>query len=407
MFSNFLNYLINSLFILYHYLVLPLRYHVTLSGIDTLGDRRSDPKGGILFLSSHPSHLDASMVGFALWERGYRLSIWTVDYVFRNFFTRFASRCSDTVKLIKVPNVYESRSTRYPAATRRLIHKSAQKLRKGENILFFPGGKQKHEAYEEINGKSAVQRILKLYPEVNIVLVTVRGMWGSRFSRAVIKSERSDLRADSWMRFMWNIVKILFLNLLFFIPKRSVKIDFVPVGPDFPRQGSRKEINMYLERHFNRGYELTGEPLQKVSDYFWKTRYPAYEYHLKSYRYAQKQIPHSLKEGVYKIIAGKSGIPMEQITDDMILARDLSLDSLETTEILIELEQRYHLTRLAPKHISTVGHLVALTAKQPVDYVPRLGTFPHVIEEPAYVVHAWHVAASFVIGLFGFLDSQK
>jgi acyl carrier protein len=407
LFSRFSNFLTNIAFRLYHHAILPLRYDVRVTGRSSMDQQRSDPKGGILFLPSHPSHLDASMVGFALWEKGIRVYIWTVDYVFKHFFTRFAAKSRDTVKLLKVPNVYESRSAKHTIDMRRLIHRTVEKLRKGENVLFFPGGKQKHAAYEEMNGKSAVQRILKLYPEVNIVLVRIKGMWGSRFSRAVEKSERSDLRAHNWMRFMWNIGKIVLFNLIFFIPKRTVTLEFTPAGSDFPRNGTRKEINDYLEAYFNRGFGSEGEPLSKVSDYFWKTRYPKYEYHLKSYRYAADQIPSSLRQEVVQIIANKAGIAPEEIRDNMLLARDLSLDSLETIEILTELEKRYGLPKYAPKHVSSVGHLVALTANLPVDYLPVRGEFPQVVEEPASMVRAWHLVTSFVVGLFGFLDTQK
>ncbi|MCE5316412.1 MAG: 1-acyl-sn-glycerol-3-phosphate acyltransferase, partial [Parachlamydia sp.] len=231
--SQFSNFLTNSSFVLYHSLILPLRYRVNVVGVKRVGTHLSDEKGGVLFLSNHPSHLDPSMVGYALWQNQIRLYIWTVDYVFKHIFTRFAARSSDSVKLLKVPDVFEGRSASHADKSQRLIRKTVEKLRKGDNVLFFPGGKQKHAAYEEVSGKSAVQRILKLYPNVNIVMVTVKGMWGSRFSRAVKKSERSNLKANSILRFLWNILKIVLLNGLFFIPRRNIQIEFTPVGSDF------------------------------------------------------------------------------------------------------------------------------------------------------------------------------
>lgn len=405
--SQFSKYATNTAFVLYHYLILPLRYRLNLVGVKRIGTHLSDPKGGILFLSSHPSHLDPSLVGFALWQNNIRLYIWTVDYVFKHIFTRFAAKSSDSVKLLKVPDVFEGRSAKHADKSRRLIQKTVEKLRKGNNVLFFPGGRQKLEAYEEMSGKSAVQRILKLYPDVNIVVVTIKGMWGSRFSKAVKKSERSNLKANSIMRFMWNILKIVLLNGLFFIPKRHVQIEFTPIASDFPRHGTRQEINRYLEGCINRGYGTDGESLQKVSNYFWKTQYPAYEFHLKSFRYDVEQIPTNLREEVAALVAEKAGLKPEEIRDEMHLARDLCIDSLETTEILSELEERYDLPRYAPKHVTTVGHLVALVARIPVDYVPIKGQFPHVIEEPAGMVRLVHACSAFIVGLFGFLYVQR
>ncbi len=405
--SSLTNFLTNLSFKLYHYLILPLRYSVTVEGGKRIGTQRTDERGGTLFLSNHPSHLDPSMVGFALWERSIRICIWTLDYVFKHAFTRFAARSADTVKLIKVPNVFEGRSRKHASDMRRLIQKTVEKLRKGENVLFFPGGKQKHEAFEEVCGKSAVQRILKLYPEVNIVLVTVTGMWGSRFSKAVSKAERSNLKGQSLMRFLWSMTKIILLNFIFFIPKRHVTIEFTPVGANFPRQGTRKEINQYLEQFFNRGFGKAGEPLQKVSDYFWKTKFPHFEYHLKSYRYEAERIPEQIREEVIQIIADKVGLKPEEIKEQMHLGRDLAIDSLETAEILVELEKRFEIPKYAPKHVMTVGHLVALAARVPVDYVPIRGEFSQIIEEPASMVRAWQVCTGFIIGLFSYLDTQR
>lgn len=400
-------YVTNTTFVLYHYLILPLRYRLQVTGANRIRTHLSDPKGGILFLSSHPSHLDPSLVGFALWQNHIRLYIWTVDYVFKHIFLRFAARSSDSVKLLKVPDVYEGRSAKHADKAKRLIQKTVEKLRKGNNVLFFPGGRQKLEPYEEISGKSAVQRILKLYPDANIVVVNIKGMWGSRFSKAVKSSERSNLKASSIMRFMWNILKIILLNGVFFIPKRQVQIEFTPLGSDFPRLGTRREINRYLENVINRGYGKDGEPLYKVSNYFWKTHYPAYEYNLKSYRYDAEQIPPQIRDEVVALVAQKAGIKPEEVRDEMHLARDLSIDSLETTEMLCELEKRHPLPKYAPKHITTVGHLVALVARLPVDYVTIKGKFPHVVQEPASMVRLAHACAAFFVGLFSFLDFHR
>src|ERR1700722_4119972 len=239
--TKFLSCSSSLLFRIYHYALIPLRYKLVIQGKENIR-KTADPKGGILFLGSHPSHLDATFLTYALLKYGHKVNIWTLEYVFKNPYTRFVARNPNTVKLMKVPNLYSSRLTKNPSRMRRLIAKPIEKLRSGENILFFPSGNQRHTAREEIHGKSAVHRILKEYPSANIVVAQVTGMWGSRFSKAVKKSERSTAKRENWFQFMWNLAKIILLNLVFFIPKRSVSIKFQPMTEDFPRKGTRKEV---------------------------------------------------------------------------------------------------------------------------------------------------------------------
>lgn len=394
-------------FRLYHYILLPLRYRIEVKGINSLDKNKTDPTGGLLILSNHPTHLDASLLGTALMRGGKQVTIWTVDYVFKNPYTKFVSRNFDTTKLLKVPNVTESRSPKNRAKIRKLIQRTISGLHKGENILFFPGGAQKYQALEEINGKSAVERILRLYPNVNIILVRMIGLWGSRFSKAAHKSERSILKGGKWFTFVWNIVKMFVLNLIFFIPKRNVLIEFTPAPSDFPRNGSRKEINLYLENYFNRGFGPAGEPLQSVPTYFWKAKYIPHEYHLKDYRFDLSKIPEEIKTEVCQAIANKTSLPTSEIQMNMLLDRDLSLDSLEIADLLSELEQRHQMPKYLPKNVSTVGHLAALVAHVPVESVPILGQFPVIHKEPPFALKTYQACAGLIAAFLSFLHLNK
>ena len=68
------------------------------------------------------------MVGFALWERGLRVNIWTLEDVFIHVFPRFEAQSSNTVNLIQVPNVFEGRSPKHASEARRLIQKTVEKM---------------------------------------------------------------------------------------------------------------------------------------------------------------------------------------------------------------------------------------------------------------------------------------
>lgn len=401
------DYIVKRFYILYHFWLLPLRYNITLKGLDEIKKAEISSGKGFLFLSNHPSHLDPSLVGTTLFKAGYKLTIWTMDFVFKNPYTRFVARSPHTTKLIKVPNIHEDRRYKHPKQVRTLIRRTVEGLSEGENILFFPAGYQKFTAREEINGKSAVQRILKQDPNVNIVLVRISGMWGSRFSKAVSRGERSSAGASGLFRFLWKLLKVIFLNLIFFIPRRKITIELKAAGPDFPRHGTREQINRYIEDYFNKGYGIAGEPLQRVPDYFWKRKYLKHEYHIKSFDFDLSAVPEEIKEDVKQIIGRVAHVPAAEIDPKMLLDRDLCLDSLEMTTIFIELEQKYRVPQMVPKNVTTVGHLMAMTAQIPITSIPIKGEFPEVHHELNVFQKAAQFCGVIASGLVGFLAFHR
>ena len=115
-------------------------------------------------------------------------------------------------------------------------------------------------------------------------------------------------------------------NFIFFIPKRKVRIEFVPAGADFPRYGTRKEIDTYIEEFFNKGYGVSGEPLQRVPNYFWKAQYVPNEYHTKCYNFEFSQIPQSVWNDVAQTVAKKVNLDPAEIDPKSLLDRDLSFN---------------------------------------------------------------------------------
>ena len=200
---------------------------------------------------------------------------------------------------------------------------------------------------------------------------------------------------------------MILLNFIFFIPKRKVSIEFSPAKNDFPRQGTRKEINDYLEAFFNRGFGPSGEPLQRVPIYFWKAKYIPNEYHIKCYHFDSAQIPSDILQDVRQKIANLTKRPLSEINPALLIDRDLSLDSIEIADLLTELEQRYKMPKYVPKNVSSVAHLAALAAGIPVEYVPIRGEFPVIHEEPAIGVKAWQVCSTAFVAFLGLLHLHK
>jgi long-chain-fatty-acid--[acyl-carrier-protein] ligase len=88
-----------------------------------------------------------------------------------------------------------------------------QGLERGETFLIYPAGMTKQGGREIVGGAFAVHQLISKYPDTQVVLVRITGLWGSRFSRAYTKGDQVNLV---------DVSKRSFLDLLrgfiFFLP---------------------------------------------------------------------------------------------------------------------------------------------------------------------------------------------
>ena len=370
----------NLVFIFSHSLLLPLRYKIEVKGSECLEVKKGGVNSSILFLSNHSSHLDATILGVTILKKHLPLTIWALDLTFKLPYLRWAARHKESVQVVKVPNINERRSEKHSSKLHKLVTRTGDGLHKGKNFLIFPAGRCKKTPIEKIEGKSAIPLIIQQYPKVNIILVRITGLWGSRFSLATKLESRWATRSVHSVDMFLQTLKMILFNFIFFIPKRKVLVEFFPVGNDFPRHGSRLEINRYLENKFNEKWGPHGEPLYRVPDYFWKDRYTEHEYLTKNYTYNLNLVPKQIRNTVVTLLADKADLDCKEVDFEMLLGRDLGLDSLDLVDILSELEKRYQIKRLVPEDLTTVGHLIAIVGKIPIACEIKKGSF-HTVEE--------------------------
>jgi long-chain-fatty-acid--[acyl-carrier-protein] ligase len=150
------------------------------------------------------------------------------------------------VEALEVPDLGEqSRGAR--DQTLAMIDTLVAGLGRGESFLIYPSGRTQRDGREVVGASRAVAEILERCPQVNIVLVRSRGIWGSFFSNAQTGKSpelgRCLLRGLGWF----------FANLLWFTPRRDVTITVRRVDPkDFPGL-TRDKLNRYLENWYNEG----------------------------------------------------------------------------------------------------------------------------------------------------------
>jgi long-chain-fatty-acid--[acyl-carrier-protein] ligase len=119
----------------------------------------------------------------------------------------------------------------------------------GKSILLYPAGQLSNQGYEKIfNKQSAYSLVQDSTDELKIIAVRINGLWGSMWSRAWIGI------SPPFISTLLKSVFLFFTNLIFFIPKRKVEVEFIDITKDAKENSkslSRREFNQYLEELYN------------------------------------------------------------------------------------------------------------------------------------------------------------
>lgn len=328
-------------------LALSLRYRLRVVGKKSLTSKK---KGGMLFLANHPAEIDPCILLTTLWYP-FKIHPVAVEYLFRIPVVR---NLLDFVGALSVPS-FTAFANSYK---KRQVEKTYQKiyslLEKGENVLIYPAGGLKQTASEVIGGASGVHTILGMRPETEVVLVRTKGLWGSTFSRAP-----TGKTPDLFSTFLGGF-KVLLKNGLFFAPRREVIVECVLAPNDFPRRGSRLELNRFLENWYNREGP---EPLKLVSFSHFRKVYPQIYQPPKEEQIVFESIPKETKESIFNEIAQLARIPAEELSYESHLALDLGLDSLDISQLVMVLKENYGVGTIQLSDLKTVGSVLAFAAR--------------------------------------------
>lgn len=140
-------------------------------------------------------------------------------------------------------------------------------LKRKRTVVLYPGGQIAGQGYEKIfNKKSAHHIVTKLPDDVQVIGVRISGLWGSNFSKARSTTGKSP---DFFTQIMKGIFYV-FANLIFFLPKRTVLLEFEDLTSQAKRIAleGQKPFNTFLEEFYNLHGE---EKLNKLKHYFYLT----------------------------------------------------------------------------------------------------------------------------------------
>jgi len=220
---------------------------------------------------------------------------------------------------------------------------------RGENALLYPAGHLTRTRLENLGGNSAVELLLGSVPNVRVVLVRTRGLWGSRFSYA--NSRELNLR-----RILWKGFLSLLANGLFFGPRRRVDIEFDEPA-DLPRTADRLTLNRYLERFYNQD----SSPNTYVPYTIWQRGGVRELPEPRAGRGLAEElasVPATTRQLVAEHLRELSGGGLSDLRDQDRLANDLGLDSLARAELIFWLEKEFGFPQSGPDSLQTVGEVM-------------------------------------------------
>ncbi|MBL7224065.1 MAG: AMP-binding protein [Candidatus Brocadiae bacterium] len=327
-----------------------LRYRIRVKGMDAVAARGTR---GILFLPNHPALIDPIVVVTTLHKHFAPRPLADQDQVDRPG-VRWAAR---RVGARPIPSVV-THGAQAREAVEQVLADCIEGLRHGENLVLYPSGHAYHQRLEDLRGNSAVHAILQALPEVRVVLVRQRGLWGSAFSRA----SGCEPQLGSVVK---KAVKALLLSGLFFAPRRQVSLELVEPA-DLPRAGSRDEINEHLEAFYNRDAPYNTYVPYTLWERGGTQRRP--EPKRPEMSGSVDNVPAATREIVLSELRDLTG--RNAIRDDQRLAHDLGLDSLARTELLVWLEQEFGFPQGDADALRTVGDALLAACGEAVSSGP-------------------------------------
>jgi acyl-CoA synthetase (AMP-forming)/AMP-acid ligase II/1-acyl-sn-glycerol-3-phosphate acyltransferase/acyl carrier protein len=318
--------------------VLSLRYRISLTGWK---EAKRKGRSGILFLPNHPALIDPIIMVTQMHPRFNPAILADRDQVDVPVIRSIAKKMN--VIPMADPAVYGDKAR---AEVEAALQQCSAVLQSGGNVLLYPAGHTCHTRFEELGATSAVETLVRACPDVRIVLMRVKGLWGSRFSRS------DGTRPAFFPQFKRGLIDVL-ANGFLFTPRRKVSIDCCEMEK-FPKTGTRTEMNRFMEEFYNRD---TG-PRTYVPYRFWERGGPKVlpEVEIAASSDDCTDVPEATQALVRDQLCELTGAT--KFDPALQLARDLGMDSLKKLELLVWIESQFGISAKDPEAVRTVADVM-------------------------------------------------
>jgi long-chain-fatty-acid--[acyl-carrier-protein] ligase len=363
-----------------------LRYRVEIDGLDKLRAIR----GPALVLPNHPGHIDPVLVMTQLCAE-IPLRPLVVSFMYRPFYLNPLMRF---IGALEVPDMvahsYSAREQVEP-----LINTVVAGLDRGGKFLIYPSGRIERNGLEQIGSTRAVPDILTQRPNTTVVLVRTVGVWGSMTTYAPTGREPS--LPEKFVK----ALGILAANLIFFTPRRRIKMTIEILDPEKLKTLpglSREKLNPVLEEWYNR--ELSTEPAYVPYHFWFGPRTFDYPRPKGGIDVPLEKITPATMQAVIEILEEKLKRPLtEDEKQPAALLEKLGLDSLDRMDLAQTIEQRFGFR--TDQVATTLGELGALAqglveaTKGEPKKVPAIWSAPRAKPDAAFSVLAPTVLEAF------------
>ena len=338
--------LLNRIFWFIAKLCLRLRYRVTMDGREQLQKLR----GPTLVLPNHPGYIDPAIILAHV-----RLHQPLRPLVFAGTYRMPVLRpLMSLVRAFEVPDL-SAASRDAQARTVEMIDSVVERIQAGDCFLIYPSGRLQRGNQEVIGAARAVHEIIERCPNLNIVLVRTRGVWGSRFSCAA-NGTVPNLAVQAKGALGW-----LLASLLFFLPRRPVNLHIGVVQRAQLPIESRDKFNAHLEQWYN--IDGGQQPLFVRYHHFFGPETGDYQAKAAAPEIDLTKIKPKTIEQINQLLSTqiKRELSAEELAPATTL-ESLGLDSLERMDLALHVEKQFGFR--SNQVLTTVGALWALADGQ-------------------------------------------
>ena len=303
---------------------LSLRYRVRVTGLEKVRGMKH-----ALILPNHPGYVDPLLVLKTLFP-SLRPRPLLLGSMFHNPLIFWLPKVLDAVE---IPELGEASAAARETTAQSLAAIIAG-LKSGRNHVLWPSGRVYRTAGRESLGAArSVAEVLRADPEVNLILVRTRGVWGSMFSYAYTGG------APNLAMMLLKGAGILLANLIFFAPRRRIEITIEPIDRSALPGTTREKINPFLEAWYNAPGEE--KPIYVPYHFLLGPRTYDFPRAIGAEAVDVSKVRPATRETIAEMVAERlKREPIESDRDPATKLEDLGLDSLERTELLLAIEDR-------------------------------------------------------------------
>lgn len=338
-----------------------LRYRVTTRGLEQVRAL----KGPTLILPNHPALIDPLITMTRTWPAKQPRPMLFVG----NFKGLLLRGLMKLLNAAEVPPLDQ-----FDAAAKQHAAKAIQDvidgLNRGENFILWPSGRLERDGVEYLGSATALTEILKAVPDLNIVVVRTRGVFGSRTSYAY-KGRTPSIGEVLPAALGW-----LLASLIFFMPRRAVTQTYEVVDKSQLPPLEVAPVNRWFEGWYNA--EGKEEPSFVPYHAFLGPRTHVYPARAEVEKLDLSLIRAEIRADALQVLQQKAeeikgGAVDAAVFDPDATLESLGFNSLARMDLQLALERRFGFH--ADETPETVGQVFALAAglgkKGPPKPVPK------------------------------------